>query len=43
MKHERIFDQDGIEEIVHPRVLRSKEPAKFSISTIMVEGLSNAD
>lgn len=43
MKHERIFDQDGIGERVHPRVMRSKEPTKSPISTRMVEGLSNVD
>ena len=43
MKHERIFDQDGIGRRVHPRVLRSKEPIIQPISTRMVEGLSNAD
>ena len=43
MKHERIFDQGGIGERVHPRVLRSKEPTKSPISIRMVEGLSNVD
>ena len=43
MKHERIFDQDGIGDRVHPRVLRSEEPTKLRIFTRTGEFSSNVD
>lgn len=43
MKHERVFDQDGIGRIVHPRVSGSEELIVRPISTRMVKCLSNVD
>ena len=43
MKHERVFDQDGIGRIVHPRVYGSEELMVRPISTRMVKCLSNVD